>query len=272
MSDNYIHSKIEALILASPEPLAPRKITQVMEDLTPSQVARAVSELNERYVEVGTSFRIRQIAGGYQFHILPEYVGYVEELFTRRRKMRLTRAALETVAIVAYRQPITKVDIEHIRGVASDAVIHNLMEKGMVTITGRATTVGKPLQYGTTDAFLQFFGLNTLTDLPKMEEIEQLVAMAEETGQTEFEFAPASDGETPLKLNIADGTFDPRSRYEEDDFETDRPKSSDTSESSESGEEASSTGSDTYSEPGEDSADEEPVGADGPPYRTSDGD
>ena len=206
MNNEYVRSTVEALILASPEPIPSRKITQVLEDTNSSQVSKAISELNEKYAESGSSFRIRELAGGYQVYILPEYVGYVEELFTRRRKMRLTRAALETVAIVAYRQPVTKAEIEHIRGVASDGVLHNLLEKGMVTIKGRANTVGKPLQYGTTNEFLKFFGLNNITDLPKMSEIEELISSSEDQNQTELNLKANN---LALKLNIADGTYNP---------------------------------------------------------------
>lgn len=217
MQEAYIDSTIEALILASPDPLPSRKISQVLEGVTQSRVSHAVSALNERYADSGISFRIREIAGGYQFYILPEYVGYVEDLFARRRKLRLTRAALETLAIVAYKQPVTKTEVEHIRGVASDGVLKTVLEKNLVTVTGRADTLGKPLQYGTTDEFLKFFGLARLDDLPKMNEIEELISDVEQKNQTELELEIGDDGKA-LKLNVADGTFDPerRERLEED--------------------------------------------------------
>ncbi|MFZ5979441.1 MAG: SMC-Scp complex subunit ScpB [Candidatus Zixiibacteriota bacterium] len=214
MNNEYVRSTVEALILASPDPLPSRKIAQVLEDVNSSEVGKAISELNERYSERGSSFRIRELAGGYQMYILPEYVGYVEELFTRRRKMRLTRAALETVAIIAYRQPVTKAEIEHIRGVASDGVLHNLLEKGMVTIKGRANTVGKPLQYGTTSEFLKFFGLKDITDLPKMSEIEELISSSESQNQTELNLKA---GNLALKLNVADGMYTPEDNDPDDD-------------------------------------------------------
>ena len=217
MHEAYIDSTIEAMILASPEPLPGRKISQVLSDVTPSRVAQAVADLNTRYADGGTSFRIREIAGGYQYYILPEYVGYIEDLFARRRKLRLTRAALETLAITAYKQPVTKTDIEHIRGVASDGVLHNLLEKKLVAITGRAETVGKPLEYGTTNEFLKFFGLNALKDLPKMSEIEELIAASEPKSQTELRLDQSESGELPVKLNVADGTFDPEEREAADD-------------------------------------------------------
>lgn len=186
MEEKFRNSIVEALIMASPEPLPSKKIAEMLDDFTPSKVSKAVSELNTKYMESGCSFRIREIAGGFQFYLMLEFTGFVEEMFARRRKLRLTRAALETLAIIAYQQPVTKTDIEHIRGVSSDGVIHNLLEKKMLTITGRAETVGKPLQYGTTDEFLKFFGLNRLDDLPEMSEIEELINAVEPETQTEI--------------------------------------------------------------------------------------
>ena len=210
-------SIIEALILASPEPLPARKIAGMVEGVTPSSAGRAVAQLNNRYMEAGCSFRLRELAGGFQFYIVPEFAGYVQELFARRRKMRLTRASLETLAIVAYRQPVTKSEIEHVRGVASDGVVHNLLQKKLITIRGRAKTVGKPLQYGTTDEFLKFFGLAGLSDLPKMSEIEELIAAEEPMAQTQLDLSQLSQDEAVSpKLNVADGTYDPSSDEIED--------------------------------------------------------
>ena len=192
MDNNNHIAIIEALILASPEPIAAKRIAESIADLTPAKVANAVMELNVRYDSTGSSFRIREIAGGYQYYILPEFTKYVEEIFTRHRKMRLTRAALETLAIVAYKQPVTKVDIDHIRGVESDGVIHNLLEKNLVAIKGRSESVGRSLQYATTDEFLKFFGLNTLEELPEISEIEELIK--------------AADGDRANEFNVDDGT------------------------------------------------------------------
>lgn len=180
---------VEALILASPEPLPVKRISEAGTELTPAKIANAVMELNVRYESTGSSFRIREVAGGYQYYILPDYTKYVDALFTRHRKMRLTRAALETLAIVAYKQPVTKVEIDHIRGVESDGVLHNLLEKNLVVIKGRSESVGRPLQYATTDEFLKFFGLNKLEELPEMSEIEELIKASDggNSGKAEFE-------------------------------------------------------------------------------------
>jgi segregation and condensation protein B len=174
---------IESLVLSSPEPLSARRISTIIDDITPVQVEEAIVELNKKYTSNDLSFRIRKIAGGYQYFIIEDYARYVEDLLTRRRNVRLTRAALETLAIVAYRQPVTKIDIEMIRGVASDSVLHTLLEKKLITLAGRAETVGRPLLYKTTDEFLKYFNLYSIEDLPRMEEIEELLAAGESENQ-----------------------------------------------------------------------------------------
>ena len=230
MEDNFQQSTIEALILASPEPLSARRIADMIDGLSPSKIAQAVAGLNTRYMEGGTSFRIREIAGGYQVYIVPEFTGYVQEMFSRRRKMRLTRAALETLAIITYNQPVTRVEIEQIRGVASDGVIHNLLDKNMITIKGRSETVGKPLQYGTTDEFLKFFGLNNLEDLPSMSEIEELLSLKNDQSDSDLEFEDDNgngNGNHPVMVNVAEGAVDPAGRIDneeaEDDAACDKP-------------------------------------------------
>lgn len=198
MEKNNKRAVVEALILASPEPIPAKRISESDSALTPGKVAHAVLDLNNGYEEIGASFRIREVAGGYQFYILPDFSSYVDVLFTRRRKLRLTRAAMETLAIVAYRQPVSKVDIEHIRGVSSDGVLHNLLEKRLVNIKGRAESAGKALQYATTDEFLKFFGLNKLEDLPQMSEIEEILksSQPDEIDELNVESDVAEDNQT----------------------------------------------------------------------------
>lgn len=179
MKEENINCTIEALILASPEPLSVRKISEVLSDVSPARIREGIKDLNNVYMGCGCSFRIREIAGGYQVHILPDFEQPIKNLLTKQRTVRLTRAALETLAIVAYKQPVTKTDIEHIRGVASDGVIHNLMERKLILIAGRAETPGRPLLYKTSQEFLKFFGLNRLSDLPRMDEIEEMIKQAE---------------------------------------------------------------------------------------------
>lgn len=138
-------------------------------------IRQAVAILNESYEETDRSFHIVEIAGGYQFATRPSVSMYVSRLYKERSRRRLSSAALETLAIVAYKQPVSKADIENIRGVNCDEVLKSLLEKNLVTITGRAETVGRPLLYGTTDEFLRQFGLPSMRDLPKPREIEELL-------------------------------------------------------------------------------------------------
>jgi segregation and condensation protein B len=181
---------IEALILSSPVPLPAGKIADLIDGATVSDVNQVIDKLNTSYVNNESSFRIREIAGGYQVYITSDYAPIVEELYSKRRSTRLSRAALETLAIISYRQPVTKMDVEMIRGVSSDSAIHTLMEKKLLTLAGRAQSVGRPLLYKTTDDFLKYFNLNSLEDLPRMEEIEELLTGKEPDNQQLLPLGP----------------------------------------------------------------------------------
>ncbi|MCB9250038.1 MAG: SMC-Scp complex subunit ScpB [Ignavibacteriales bacterium] len=184
--DNIYKSIIEALIFASDDPIPASEIIKAIKEIdgdetqiTPSDIERSTNELNNKYNNEESSFRILQIAEGYVFGTKPEYAKYVGYLSTEKSKRRLSQAALETLAIIAYKQPITKPEIESIRGVNSDYMINTLLEKSLVTIKGRAETMGRPLIYGTTMEFLQYFGLNKISDLPRPREIEDIVKDAD---------------------------------------------------------------------------------------------
>ncbi len=126
----------------------------------------AVAALNEAYEQTGRSFRVEQVAGGYQILTLPQFGEPLKRLHQKEIDAKLTKAAVETLAIIAYKQPILRADVEAIRGVASGETIRSLMEKHLVKIAGRAEEPGRPILYGTTKRFLELFGLNTLRDLP----------------------------------------------------------------------------------------------------------
>lgn len=197
IKDENINCTIEALILASPEPVSARKLCDVVGDITPPRIRQAIADLNNIYMGCGSSFRIREVANGYQFHILPDFERLIKRLLTKERKVRLTRAALEALAIIAYKQPATKTEIEHIRGVASDGVLHNLLNHKLILIAGRAESPGRPLLYKTSSEFLKFFGLNRISDLPRMDEIEEMIKLAEEPKeQTALSFEGAPQEET----------------------------------------------------------------------------
>jgi segregation and condensation protein B len=140
-----------------------------------STIHSAVELLNASYEASDRAFRLIEIAGGYQFATRTEYKDYVARLFKEKTRRRLSGAALEALAIVAYKQPVSKNDIENIRGVNCDEVLKSLLEKNLITITGRAESVGRPLLYGTTVDFLRHFGLPRIQDLPRPREIDELM-------------------------------------------------------------------------------------------------
>jgi segregation and condensation protein B len=180
--DNIYYSVIEALIFASDEPLPAKEIVNAIKEIdgadieiTVQEIDEAVNTLNEKYDQNGHAFKILRIANGFIYATKPDHAKYVGFLSTEKSKRRLSQAALETLAIIAYKQPITKPELEAIRGVNSDYTLNTLLEKNLITIKGRAETVGRPLLYGTTDEFLKYFGLNNISDLPKPREIEEIM-------------------------------------------------------------------------------------------------
>lgn len=166
-------SVIEAVLFASDEPLTEVRLAQVIELGTNKQVRECIENLNNKYRANNSAFRIEKIAGGYQMLTLSVYNSWLQKLLRARTDSKLSQAALETLAIIAYKQPIIRADVEAIRGVASGEIIRSLMYKGLVKIVGRAEVLGRPLLYGTTKKFLEVFGLNTLKDLPKIEELKK---------------------------------------------------------------------------------------------------
>ncbi len=166
---------LEAMIFASDSPLTISKIKEVLGDVGAREIRKAIHTLNERYESCHSALMILEVAGGYQMVTRPEYADYVGQLYKSRQAHRLTQKALETLAIVAYKQPITKPEIEHIRGVNVDSVLRTLIERNLITVVGREKGPGNPLLYGTTKDFLEYFGLNSLDDLPKLKEIDELL-------------------------------------------------------------------------------------------------
>ena len=166
-----VESVIEAILFATDEPLPESKLAGIVET-TGKQVRECVESLNARYETHGNAFRIEQIAGGYQMLTQPIYNAWLKKMLRVRSDSKLSPAAMETLAIIAYKQPIIRADIEAIRGVAVGEVIRSLMYKGLVKIAGRAEILGRPMLYGTTKKFLEIFGLNSIKDLPKAEDLK----------------------------------------------------------------------------------------------------
>ena len=164
--------RIEALLFATQHPLTAGRLAELLDLPSTKPIRRAVQSLNDDYARTNRSFRIEQVAGGYQMLTLPELGELVKKLVQKETDAKLTKAAMETLAIIAYKQPILRVDVEAIRGVACGEAIRGLMEKHLVKIAGRAEEPGRPILYGTTKRFLEVFGLNATTDLPNPEKAE----------------------------------------------------------------------------------------------------
>ncbi len=178
--DEIYKTVIEALIFSSDEPLSSSEIIKAVKgidgediSITPEDIEKCVDELNLKYNE--SAYNIIRVANGFLFATKQENAKYIGYLSSEKSKRRLSQAALETLAIIAYKQPVTKPELESIRGVNSDYILSSLLEKNLITITGRAETPGRPLLYSTTNEFLKYFGLNKLTDLPKPREIEEIM-------------------------------------------------------------------------------------------------
>ncbi|MGH7494165.1 MAG: SMC-Scp complex subunit ScpB [bacterium] len=201
MEQQELKRVIEALIFAADAPLTAERIRETLpEELNGFDLNHLVAELNRDYEDSGRAFFIRHIAGGYQVSTRPELHNWVKKLFLGRNKMRLSHAALETLAIVAFKQPISRVDVAQIRGVNSDGVIGTLLEKKLITISGRSEGVGRPLLYNTTPEFLQYFGVNDLSDLPKPREIEELIG--KEGMPEEVLHALSDEKQLELPMNV----------------------------------------------------------------------
>ena len=166
---------VEALLFAAHEQL-PASTLAAVNGHSGWSLDDVVTEINRRLEAGHHPMRVRQVAGGYQMHLLPDFGPLVESVLVKTRTQRLTRAGLETLAIIAYRQPCSTPEIERIRGVACDGVLRTLLERNLVTIKGRSDGPGRPLLYGTTPEFLHYFGLQSLEDLPREEELAELLA------------------------------------------------------------------------------------------------
>lgn len=160
---------LEAILFSAESPLAAAKLASILGVGDAKDVRRQVEELNEQYASLSLSFRIEEIAGGYQMLTLPAYNHWLAKLLRSRQESKLSSAALETLAIVAYKQPCTRADVEAVRGVAVGDMLNRLREMNLVKIVGRAEDLGRPLLYGTTKKFLEVFGLPSLEDLPQVE-------------------------------------------------------------------------------------------------------
>lgn len=174
MNNTEAKKIVEALLFASPEPLTQKKINTIFNSVSPD-LKKVAHELNNMYAEGDHSFEIKSVAGGYQLVSKAEYKVYISRMLNRSGKITLSKASLDSLAIIAYKQPLGRHDIDAIRGVDSSGVLKNLLNKNLIKIKGRGSGPGRPLLYKTTEKFLEYFGINRISDLPKLKEISELV-------------------------------------------------------------------------------------------------
>ena len=171
-SPDEIKRIVEALLFAVQEPISVRKISEIIEGTEAKEIREVIQQLREEYDTHDRVFQIEEIANGFQLLSRPEYHEWISKIRKKSGESKLSQQALETLSIIAYKQPIIRADIEAIRGVQSGQMIRTLIEKGLVKITGRDEVLGRPLLYGTTTKFLDHFGLKSIKDLPKVEDLE----------------------------------------------------------------------------------------------------
>ena len=164
---------LESILFAASEPISVEQFQAALPELDKRAIRTELDELRQDYQEMRRSFRLVEIANGYQISTCPEYSEWIQKFYTRQVRVKLSPSALETLAIVAYKQPITRTDVAALRGVNSDSVLNSLLEKGLVRIAGRKD--GRSLLFSTTDEFLQQFGLKDASELPSLEEIDELL-------------------------------------------------------------------------------------------------
>jgi segregation and condensation protein B len=175
----YTKGVIEAILFVSDKPVTIEQFKQVLEEVSPSEIQRIMKLVQDDYAQRVGGMTVVEIAGGYQMLSNPSYASYIRNFYKTRTKEKLSRPSLETLAIIAYKQPVSRADIEIVRGVNSDGVMAHLLSKGLVKIVGRKEVPGRPFLYGTTKEFLEYFGLKSLEDLPKLEEFPLLAATGE---------------------------------------------------------------------------------------------
>ena len=188
---------LEAILFATDRPVTLEQLQIALPERTDDDLARELQEMAADYEAVEAGFRLLPCAGGWQIRTDPEMHEFVTRFLVGKKRTRLSRAAMETLAVIAYRQSITRGEVEEIRGVDSGQVFHTLLERNLVTVKGRSQALGRPLLYGTTEDFLRYFGLNSLVDLPSPQELEALLG-EDPLDDPEIRRALATNGFEPV--------------------------------------------------------------------------
>ena len=185
MEENNLKSAVEAIIFASEKPVTLEQIKKVLDNPDYGELRKIIEGLKSEYQEQNRGFRITEIAGGFQMNACTAFAPFLRKLFKNRGADKLSKPALESLAIIAYKQPLTKSEIESLRNVNVDGVMKNLVDKNLIRICGRKKIPGRPFVFGTTREFLEHFGLKSLEDLPKIEDFTALAQEVEEKNDIE---------------------------------------------------------------------------------------
>ena len=202
---------LEAVLFASDSPVESDRLRDIVESSTRDELSGIIESLNREYESGGRTFRIVEVAGGFQLETLPQYGSWSEKLYRMRPRQKLSRASLETLAIVAYRQPISKIEIDALRGVDSDASMRTLQNRDLIEAVGRGEAVGKPLLYGTPREFLRYFGLKEIKALPGADELASMFDGTESRGPIPGQLTldptvfPASEEDRATAAGHSDG-------------------------------------------------------------------
>ena len=190
LEDQQLKSALEALLFVSGNPLSMDKLKNIFDEATAEQIDMQLAVLRQDYDDRNAGIMLAEVAGGYQLATRPEHFGWIRKFKTVKVSTRLSKPALETLAIVAYKQPITRTEVEAVRGVNIGGIMRNLMERRLVKIVGKKDVPGKPMMYGTTLEFLQYFGLKDLSALPTLKEFQEL-----EAGEEVMEEVPVASAD-----------------------------------------------------------------------------
>jgi segregation and condensation protein B len=190
LEDQQLKSAIEALLFVAGSPLSEDRLKGIFEEVTKEQILTQLQAIKQECDDRNAGITLAEVAGGYQFATKPENAAWIRKFKAVKVSAKLSRPALETLAIVAYKQPITRMEVEAVRGVNIGGIMRNLMERRLVKIVGKKDVPGKPLLYGTSEEFLQYFGLKDLSSLPTLKEFQEL-----EAGEEVMEEVPLAGAE-----------------------------------------------------------------------------
>ena len=231
MSTEGIKNIVEALIFASDEEITAKEIKDLLDtfriSISVKEIEASIEELNSDYEKNSNAFEIIKLAGGYIFATRKKYAHFLGKLSAETQKKKLSQSAIETLAIIAYKQPITRSEIEFIRGVNVDYIVNSLLERDLISIKGRADGPGRPILYGTTSSFLKVLGLNAIEDLPKLKEINDILKNEKIEGISEADIDLFNSMSSQAQEEVTAGTPNEQLKFEENLSENDRLENDD---------------------------------------------